>query len=59
MKDKSSSDKINPAFIALTAMAIYNCLSARTTDELMVLPEFSPGSGAQRMCNTRNINDMV
>jgi hypothetical protein len=52
-------DKINQTFIALTATAIHHCLSAWKTDEFRVLPEFGPGGGAQRKCDTRNINHRV
>jgi hypothetical protein len=59
MKDSSWIDKINSTFIALTATAIHNCLSAWTTGEFRVLPEFGPGGGGQRKCDTRNINHAV
>jgi len=59
MNDRSLIDKINPTFIALTAMAIHHCLSAWKTGKLRVPPEFGPGGGAQRKCDTRNINHAV
>jgi len=59
MKDRSLIDKINPTFIALTATAIHHCLSAWKTGEFRVPPEFGPGGGAQRMCDTRNIHHAV
>lgn len=59
MKDRSLIDKINPTFIALTATAIHHCLSAWKTGEFRVPPEFGPGGGAQRKCDTRNINHAV
>ena len=59
MKDRSLIDKINPTFIALTATAIHHCLSAWKTGEFRVPPEFGPGGGAQRKCDTRNINHTV
>ena len=59
MKVKSLIDKINPTFIALTATAIHHCLSAWKTGEFRVPPEFGPGGGAQRKCDTRNINHAV
>jgi len=59
MKDRSLTDKINPTFIALTAMAIQHCLSAWKTGQYWVPPEFGPEGGAQRKCDTRNINYAV
>jgi len=59
MKDRSLIDKINPTFIALTATAIHHCLSAWKTGELRVPPEFGPGGGAKRKCDTRHINHAV
>jgi hypothetical protein len=59
MKDRSLIDKINPTFIALTATAIHHCLSAWKTGEFRVPPQFGPGGGAQRKCDTRNINHAV
>ena len=59
MQDRSLIDKINPTFIALTATAIHHCLSAWKTGEFRVPPEFGPGGGAQRKCDTRNINHAV
>jgi len=59
MKDRSLIDKINPTFIALTEPAIHHCLSACKTGEFRVPPEFGPGGGAQRQCDTRNINHAV
>ena len=59
MKDRSLIDKINRTFIALTATAIHHCLSAWKTGELRVPPELGPGGGAQRKCDTRNINHAV
>jgi hypothetical protein len=59
MKDRSLIDKINPTFIALTATAIHHCLSAWKTGEFRVPPEFGPGGGAQRKCDTRNIDHAV
>ena len=59
MKDRSLIDKINLTFIALTATAIHHCLSAWKTGEFRVPPEFGPGGGAQRKCDTRNINHAV
>jgi len=59
MKDRSLIHKINPTFIALTATPIHHCLSAWKTGEFRVPPEFGPGGGAQRKCNTRNINHAV
>jgi len=59
MKDRSLIDKINPTFIALTATAIHHCLSAWKTGEFRVPPEFGPGGGAQRKCDTRNINPTI
>jgi len=59
MKDRSLIDKTNPTFIALTATAIHHCLSAWKTGEFRVPPEFGPGGGAQRKCDTRNINHAV
>jgi len=59
MQDRSLIDKINPTFIAITATAIHHCLSAWKTGEFRVLPEFGPGGGAERKCDTRNINHVV
>jgi hypothetical protein len=59
MKDRSLIDKINPTFIALTTTAIHHFLSAWKTGEFRVSPEFGPGGGAQRKCDTRNINQAV
>jgi hypothetical protein len=59
MKDRLLIDKIKLTFIALTAMAMHHCLSAWKTGEFRVQPEFGPGGGAQRKCNTRNINHVV
>jgi len=59
MKDRSLIDKINPTFIALTKTAIHHCLSALKTGEFRVPPEFGPGGGAQRKCDTRNIDHAV
>jgi len=39
--------------------AIHHCLSAKKTGKFRVLPEFGPEGGAQRKCNTRNINHVV
>jgi len=58
-KDRSLIDKINPTFIALTATAIHQCLSAWKTGEFRVPPEFGPGGGAQCKCDTRNIDHAV
>jgi len=52
IKDISLIDKINLTFIALTAMAILYFLSAWKTGKFRVPPEFSPGGGAKRKCNT-------
>jgi len=52
-------DKINPTFVALTATAIHHCLSAWTTGEFKVPPEFGPGGGAQCKCDTTNVNHAV
>jgi len=59
MKDRSLIDTINPIFIALTARAIHHCLSASQTMKFWVPPEFGPGGGAQRKCDTRNIKHAV
>jgi len=59
MKDRSLIDKINPIFIALTAMVINNYVLAWKTGEFRVPAEFSPGGGVQCKCHTRNINDAV
>ena len=59
MNDGSLIDIINPTFITRTTMAIHHCLSAWTTSEFRVRPEFGPGGGAQRKCDTRNINHAV
>lgn len=59
MNDTSFIDKTNQTFIALTATAIHYRLSAWTTDECRVTPEFGPGGGAHLMCNTRNIGHTV
>jgi len=59
MKDRSFIEIINPTFIALTVMAINHCLSAWKTGKFTVPPQFGPGGGAQRKCNTRNINHVV
>jgi hypothetical protein len=59
MKDRSWFDTINPTFIALTATAIYHCLSAWNTGTFRVPPEFGPGGGASHKCNTRKINHGV
>jgi len=59
MKDRSLIVKINPTFIDLTATAIHHCLSAWKTGEFRVPPEFGPGGGAQRKCDTRNIHHAV
>jgi len=59
MKDTSLSDTINQSFIALTTTAIHHCLSAWKTREFSVPPQFGPGGGAQRKCDTRNINHAV
>jgi len=56
MKGRLLIDKINPTFIALTATAIHHCLLAWKRGEFRVPPEFGPGGGAQRKCDTRNIN---
>jgi hypothetical protein len=57
MKARSLIDNINLTFIALTATAIHQCLSAWKTGECRNPPEFGPGGGAQHKCDTRNIND--
>jgi len=59
MKDRSMVDEINLTFIALTPTVIHNCLSAWKTGEFRDPPEFGPGGGAQRKCNTRIINHTV
>jgi len=59
MQDGSLIDEIYPTFIALTATAIHRCLSAWKTGEFRIPPEFGPGGGAQRKCNTRNFNHAV
>ena len=57
MKDWSLIDKISPAFIALTATPIHQCLSAWNTGEWRVPLEFVLGGGAQCKCNTTNNNN--
>jgi hypothetical protein len=52
-------DKINPTFIDLTATAIHHCLSPWNTGQFRITPEFGPGGGVQRKCNTRTINHLV
>jgi len=59
MEDRSLFDQINPTFIALTVTTNHHCLSALTTGEFRVPPEFSPGGGAQCKCDIRNINHAV
>jgi hypothetical protein len=59
MQDRSLIDKINPIFIALTAMAIHHCLSAWNTGEFRVPSEFGPGGGVQCKCDTKIINHAV
>jgi len=59
MKDRSLLDEINPTFIALTATAIHHCPSAWKTGKFRVPPEFGPGGGVQRKCDTGNINRVV
>ena len=59
MEDRSSIEKINPTFIALTATAIHHCLSAWKTGVFRMPPECGPGGGAQCKCDTRNINHAV
>jgi len=59
MKDRSLIEKVDPTFIALTTTAIHHCLTAWTTGEFRVPPGFGPGGGAQRKCDTRNINHTV
>jgi len=59
MKDKSVIYKINPTFIALTVTAIHQCQAVWNTGEFRVPPVFGPGGGAQRECNTSNINHVV
>jgi len=56
IQDRSLIDKINPTFIALTATAIDYCQSDWKTGGLRVQPEFRPGGGAQRTCDTRKID---
>jgi len=59
MNDGSWIDKINPTFIAHTAMAIRRCLSARKTGKIRVPPGVRPGGGVQCKCDTRNIHHGV
>jgi len=59
MKDRSLIDKISPTFIALTVTAIHHCLLVWQAGEFRVPPEFGPGGGAQRKCDTRNIHHAV
>jgi len=59
MKDRSLIDVINLTLIALPLTVIHNCVSAWKTCEFMDPPEFGPGGGAQRKCNTRIINHPV
>jgi len=59
MIDRLLIDNINLTFIALTAMAVHHCLSAWETGKFIVPSEFGPGGGAQRKCDTRNINHAV
>ena len=59
MKDTSLIDEINPTFIVLTATVIHHRLSTWNTGEFRVPPEFGPGGGAQRKCDTRNTNHAV
>jgi hypothetical protein len=59
MKDSSLIEEINLKFIAHTTMAIHQCLSDRTAGEYRVPPEFGPGGGAQRKCDTKSINPAV
>jgi len=59
MQDRSLIDKINPTFISLTATAIHHCLSTCKAGEFRVPPEFGPGGGARRKCDTWNINHAV
>jgi len=59
MKDRSLIHRINPTLIALTATAIHHYLSAWKTGKFRVPPELDQGGGAQRKCNTRNINHVV
>jgi len=39
--------------------AIHHCLSFGITGDFRVPPQFGPGGGAQRKCDTRNINHAV
>jgi hypothetical protein len=59
MKDRSLIDKINPIFIALTAMAIHNYVLAWKPSKFRVPAEFSRGGEVQCKCDTRNINGAV
>jgi len=59
MKDRLLIDKINPIFIALTAMGIQHYLSAWKRGQFRVPPEFGPEGVAQSRYDTRNINYTV
>jgi len=59
MQDGSFIAEINLTSLALTGMAIHHGLSAGTTGNVKVPPEFGPGGGPQCKCDTRNINRLV
>jgi len=59
MRDISSNDKINLTFIDLTVTAIHHCLLAWKLPKFRVPLEFSLEVGAQRKCDTTNINHTV
>jgi len=58
-KDRSSIEKMNPSYIALTVTAIHHCLLAWKTGKIMVQPEFGLGGWAQHKCNSRDFNHKV
>jgi len=59
MNDRPLIDKMNPMFIALNTTAIHHSLLAKETSQFRVLPEFDPGGGEERKCNTRTITHVV
>jgi len=59
MNDRSLNATIDAIFIALTLIVIQQCLLAWQTGDFRVLPDLRSGGGAQRKCDTRNINHTV
>jgi len=56
---RSLINKVSPSCIALTMTAIHHWLSGSKTGEFKGPPEFGPGGGEQRKCNTSSMNYMV